>query len=185
MPDKKNEIKKLEGEIRKCEKCPLFKTRTKAVPGEGSAAAEIVFIGEAPGREEDRCGRPFCGRAGKLLDELLKKNEIERKNVFITSVVKCRPPKNRLPKNKEIFPCRSFWEKQIDIINPEKIILLGKTAFDEVVGLGEMKDCRGRWLKIKNRFYLPLYHPAAALRSPKKVKKILEKDFTEIKRKLK
>jgi len=180
MPDKKKEIEKLANRVRQCRECPLWKTRIKAVPGEGSVNTNIIFIGEAPGREEDKTGRPFCGRAGKLLDKLLADNKIKREKVFITSVIKCRPPKNRKPKPGELKSCRHWWQKQIEIVNPQKIVILGRTAFDEIIGLRELKDCRGRWLKINNRFYLPFYHPAAALRSPKKVRKILEKDFKKV-----
>ncbi len=182
MPNKKKEIEKLANQIRRCRECPFWETRIKAVPGEGLAGSNIMFIGEAPGREEDKTGRPFFGRAGKLLDKLLEDNKIKREKVFITSVVKCRPPKNRKPKTEELKSCRQWWQKQIEIINPKKITILGKTAFDEVIGLGEFKDYRGKWLEINSRFYLPLYHPAAALRSPKKVRKILEKDFKKIKK---
>lgn len=169
----------LNSEIDRCRKCSLWKGRKKTVPGEGIASAKIMFVGEAPGREEDKTGRPFCGRAGKLLDKLLEENKIKREKVYITSVIKCRPPKNRKPKPKELKNCRQWWQKQIEIINPNRIVILGITAFNEVINLGELKDCRGRWLKIKKRFYLPTYHPAAALRFPK-IKKILEKDFKNI-----
>jgi len=180
---KEKKLQKLNQEIRNCKKCPLWKTRNKVVPGEGAEDAKIMFIGEAPGREEDKIGRPFCGRAGKLLGKLLRKNRIKREKVFITSVVKCRPPKNRKPKPAELKSCREWWGKQIEIINPSKIVILGKTAFDEVIGLGELKDVRGSWLKIKNRFYFPTYHPAAGIRFPK-IKKILEKDFKKLVQKI-
>lgn len=180
MSDKKKELEKLNQKIRECSMCSLWKTAKNAVPGEGSINSKIMFIGEAPGRQEDITGKPFIGRAGKLLSQLLEKAGIKREKVFITSIIKHRPPKNRKPRKKELKKCRFWWQKQIEILNPKKIIILGKTAFDEIVGLGEFKDCRGRWLKINNRFYLPLYHPAAALRSPKKARKILEKDFKSI-----
>lgn len=179
--NKKIEIEKLNKKIRNCSKCPLWRKRSNVVPGEGPVNAKIIFIGEAPGREEDKTGKPFCGRAGKLLDKLFKDNNIKRETVFITSVIKCRPPKNRRPKKKELERCHNWWQKQIEIINPQKIVILGKTAFDAVINLGELNDCRGRWLKIKNSFYLPTYHPAAGLRFPK-IKKILEKDFRKLKK---
>jgi len=177
--NKKAKLEKLNTEIRNCKKCLLWKTRNNTVRGEGPANAGIMFIGESPGREEDKTGRPFCGRAGKLLSKLLEENKIDRKKVFITSVIKCRPPKNRKPKADELKNCRQWWQKQIEIINPQKIVILGRTAFDEIIGIGKLKDCRGKWLKIKNRFYFPTYHPAAALRFPK-IKEILEKDFKKI-----
>lgn len=175
-----DKLEKLNQKIKNCKKCSLWKTRNKVVPGEGPLAAKIIFIGEAPGKEEDKTGRPFSGRAGKLLDKLLADNKIKREDVFITSVLKCRPPKNRQPQKEELKKCRFWRKKQIEIINPKRIIILGRTAFNEIVGLGEFRDCRGRWLKINNYFYLPLYHPAAALRSPKKARKILEKDFKNV-----
>ena len=183
MAKKKEVLRKIAKQIKKCKQCPLWKRAKNEVFGEGSANAKIMFIGEAPGREEDKTGRPFCGRAGKLLDKLLKGNKIKREEVFITSVIKHRPPKNRLPKKTELKACKFWWQRQIEIINPKKIVLLGKIAFDTVVAVGNLKDCRGRWLKIDNRFYFPTYHPAAGLRFPK-IKKILEKDFKKIKAKL-
>jgi len=173
-------LNKFKKEVEKCRKCSLWKTRKKIVFGEGPVSAKIMFLGEAPGKEEDKTGIPFCGRAGKLLDNLLKENKIDRKKVYITSVIKCRPPKNRIPSKEELTACRKWWQKQIGIIKPKKIILLGRVAFNTVLGLGELGDCRGRWLKVKNQLYFPTYHPAAALRFPR-IKKILEKDFKKIK----
>lgn len=175
-------FKKLEKKIKNCKKCPLWRGAKNAVPGEGPEDTKIMFVGEAPGRKEDLTGRPFVGRAGKLLTQLMEQVGIKRENVFITSVVKHRPPQNRKPNKEEINACLPYLKKQIEIISPKKIVILGRTAFDEVIGLGELKDCRGKWLKIKNRFYLCTYHPAAGLRSPHKVKKILEEDFKKIKR---
>lgn len=180
---KEQQIEKLHKKIQKCKKCSLWKTRANAVPGEGNIRAKIIFIGEAPGVEENKTGRPFCGRAGKLLDKLLKDAEIKREKVFITSCLKCRPvigQRNRPPKAAEIKTCRKWWQKQIEIINPPKIVLLGGVAFDTVIGLGKLKDCRGRWLKIGTRLYLPTYHPAAAFRFPK-IKEILKRNFEKIK----
>jgi len=179
--NKKTVIKKLNDQIRNCRKCPLWRTRNNVVPGEGAVDAKIMFIGEAPGKEEDKTGRPFCGRAGKLLSELLKKNKINREEVFITSVIKCRPPKNRQPETNELKACQDWWEKQIEIINPKKIVILGRVAFNITINLKELKNFRGKWLKINSRFYFPTYHPAAGLRFPK-IKTILKKDFRKIKK---
>lgn len=179
----KEKIEKIANQIRRCRRCSLWGKKIKAVPGEGLANAKIMFIGEAPGKGEDETGRPFCGRAGKFLDKLLKENKIKREKVFITSVLKCRPPKNRKPKAIELKRCQNWWQKQIEVINPQKIVILGRTAFDEVIGLGELKDCRGRWLKIKNYFYFPTYHPAAALRFPK-IRTCLRRDFTRLRQNL-
>jgi len=174
--DKKLKIKKLNQKIKNCKKCPLWKTRNNTVPGEGPINAKIMIIGQAPGFQEDKTGRPFVGRAGQFLNQLLKIAKIKREKIFITSPLKCFPPKNRKPKKEEIKSCLPYLKKQIEIINPSQIVILGEVAFDTVIGLGKLKDSRGRWLKIKERFYFPTYHPAAGLRFPK-IKKILEKDF--------
>lgn len=178
---KKEKIKKLNQKIKNCKKCPLRKKAKKAVPGEGSTAAKIMFIGESPGREEDLSGKPFIGRAGKLLTQLLEQNRIKRKRVFITSVIKHRPPKNRRPVRKEIEVCLPFLEKQIEIINPRKIVLLGGIAFSVFFPKQKLNNFRGRLIKKKGRQFFPTYHPAAGLRFPK-IKKILEEDFKKFKK---
>lgn len=177
---KKGKLEKLNKEIRNCKKCPLWKTRINAVPGEGSVNAKIIFIGQAPGSEEDKVGKPFIGRAGQFLNQLLRLAKIKREKVFITSPIKCFPPKNRKPTKKEIEACSPYLKRQIEIINPQKMVLLGEVAFNTVIGLQKLKDCRGRWLKVGTRLYFPTYHPAAGLRFPK-IRKILEKDFKKIK----
>ncbi|MGB9609278.1 MAG: uracil-DNA glycosylase family protein [Patescibacteria group bacterium] len=125
-----NSLKKLALRIKKCKKCSLWRTRIQAVPGEGNLKAKILIIGEAPGKEEDKQGRPFCGRAGKFLDELLKIANLKRQEVFITNVVKCRPPKNRRPKKEEIEKCRPWLVEQIKILKPKLIITLGALALN-------------------------------------------------------
>jgi uracil-DNA glycosylase family 4 len=179
--NKSQRLEKLNKEVRSCKKCSLWGKEKKAVPGEGPANARIMIIGEAPGREEDLSGRPFCGRAGKLLSHLLEKNGFKRDGIFITSVVKHRPPKNRQPKKPELLACRIWWEKQIGIIKPRLIILLGRVATDTVLGK-EAWDKRGKVFFQGGQGYFITYHPAAGLRFPK-IKKILEKDFKELKRK--
>ncbi|MFH1841178.1 MAG: uracil-DNA glycosylase [Candidatus Nealsonbacteria bacterium] len=171
---------KLDKLIRKCKRCPLWKSRINAVPGEGSKKAKIMFVGEAPGAKEDETGRPFCGRSGKLLDELLEKNKIKRKEVYITSVLKCRPPKNRLPKKGEIEFCRKWLKEQIKIVKPRVIVLLGRVAFEEIIGKKEFSKFRGKFFRKDNQLYFAVYHPAAGLRSPKKIRKVLEKDFKKL-----
>ncbi len=175
--EEREKLEKLHKEIKKCKKCPLWREARNPVPGEGPASAKLIFIGESPGREEDLTGRPFIGRAGKLLDELLKKNRINRKKVFITSVIKHRPPKNRQPKKSELKACRNWWGQQIEIINPQLIVLLGKVAFDTVIDEGKIfNKYRGKFLIKNRRQHFTTYHPAAGLRFPK-IKKTLEKDF--------
>lgn len=169
-------------EIRKCRKCNLWKLRENVVPGQGPANSEIMIIGQAPGVKEDKKGIPFCGRAGKFLDKLLKTTGIEREKVFITSVLKClpQPPVNRKPKKEEIEACLSWLKEQIKIINPKKFILLGEVAFLVFFPKEKLNQFRGKLIKKNGKFYFSTYHPSAGLRFPK-IKKILEKDFRKIK----
>ncbi len=125
----KDTLKKVAEEVGACRRCGLSKTRTKAVPGEGPAHARMMLIGQAPGKEEDAAGKPFVGKAGKFLDQLLRKNGLDRKKLFITSPVKCYPPRNRKPHAKELKRCRPFLDRQLDIIKPKIIVLMGDTAF--------------------------------------------------------
>ncbi len=170
-------------QIRKCRKCRLWKTRKYAVPGEGKPNAKIMFIGQAPGRKEDEAGRPFVGRAGKLLTELLEENGIRRRDVFITSVIKCFPPRNRLPKKDEIASCNPYLEKQIALIKPKTIVLLGSTAIGAVLGnIGKLDAVHGRKITSKGITYIPTYHPAAAMRFPE-IRKKIRMDFKKLLRK--
>lgn len=148
--------------ISSCPLCPLSLSRNCAVPGSGPSHAKIMLVGEAPGREEDLKGLPFVGRAGKLLDEALAQAGIKRSDVFITSVVKCRPPKNRKPKKGEIQQCFPYLQAQMDAINPKIICLMGNTATGAVLGIQGVTTLRGQILD--NRF-LVTYHPAAVLRN--------------------
>jgi len=179
---KEKEIEKLNREIRNCKKCPLWKLRKNAVPGEGPVNAKIMAIGMAPGIEEDKLGRPFVGRAGKFLNELFKIAKIKREEIFITSPLKClpQPPPNRKPKKEEIEACLPYLKKQIKIINPKYFILLGEVAFSVFFPKEKLKKFRGKWIKKGEEFYFPTYHPAAGLRFPK-IRKILEKDFRKLK----
>jgi DNA polymerase len=178
---KEKELQKLYREIKNCKKCPLWKLRKNAVPGEGPANAKIFICGQAPGVEEDRTGRPFVGRAGKFLNELLKIARIEREEVFITSPLKClpQPPINRKPKKEEIKACLPWLKKQIEIINPKYFILLGEVAFLVFFPREKLSNYRGKWIEKDGKFYFPTYHPAAGLRFPK-IKKILERDFRKL-----
>ena len=168
----------LENKIKKCAACPLAKTRINAVPGEGPSKAKIMIIGEAPGRNEDEQGRPFVGLAGKILNKLLEKNNINRKDVFITNVVKCRPPQNRVPTEAEAKICiKLFLGKQIKAINPKLIILLGKTAVGNFLEF-PFKDVRGKFIKSGKYIFFPVYHPSAARFT--KIKEKLEEDFAKL-----
>jgi len=175
--------------IKECRECPLHKFRKNPVPGEGSLNAEVMLIGEAPGRREDETGRPFVGAAGKYLDELLSKAELKREEVFITNVVKCRPPNNRDPKPEEIMSCSTHTNRIIKLISPKVIVTLGNHSGRYVIeylgggrwygvtrARGKVYDLVVLGLQIK---VLPTYHPAAALYNPK-LKEYLEKDFIRL-----
>jgi len=193
------QLEKLNSKIRNCKKCPLWKTRKNAVPGEGPTNAKIMILGQAPGAMEDKTGKPFVGRAGKFLNQLLELAKIKREKprtrinsvrgrIFITSPVKCFPPKNRKPTKKEVETCLPYLKRQIEIINPRKIILLGEIAFRLFFPNEKLKDFRGKWATLrqaqgKKKFFVT-YHPAAGLRFPK-IKKILEKDFKKLTKDLK
>jgi uracil-DNA glycosylase len=157
------------------------------VPGEGPAKAKILFIGEAPGREEDLSGRPFVGRSGKFLTKLIESAGLKREKCFISSVIKHRPPKNRKPKRGEISVCFPYLESQIKIIKPRIIVLLGQTAFSAFFPKEKLKDLRGEFVTLRqaqgdkkiSRDFFITYHPAAGIRFVK-MKKILEKDFKKL-----
>jgi len=170
-------------QIRRCTECSLWKSRTLAVPGEGPSNAKIMFIGEAPGGEEDRQGLPFIGRSGRFLTEMLNKIGIDRKNVFITGAVKCHPLASRIPKKNEWETCKELWlDKQVELLKPSLIVLLGSTAIQS--SLGEKKDLakvHGSIVINGNRKYFLTYHPSAAMRFPA-IKKLMEKDFVKLKK---
>ena len=182
--DKERRLKKLNQEIRNCKKCPLWKTRKNTVPGEGPVNAKIMIVGQAPGAEEDKIGRPFVGRAGKFLNQLLKLAEIKREKIFLTAPVHCFPPKNRKPSKQEIKACLPYLKKQIEIINPQKFILLGEVAFSVFFPNKKLGDYRGKLVKKDGREYFVTYHPAAGIRF-QKFRKILEKDFKKIEKTIK
>lgn len=158
-------IEEIAAEIRACKRCDLHLARSNPVPGEGPRDAKVVFVGEAPGREEDRSGRPFVGRAGGLLSNALRKAGLEREDVFITNVVKCRPPGNRNPRKKEIRACLPYLERQIDAIDPRIICLLGRVALQALLNEATVSQLHGQVIR-RGRVYMPMYHPAAALRNP-------------------
>ncbi|MEM7819788.1 MAG: uracil-DNA glycosylase [Candidatus Aenigmatarchaeota archaeon] len=171
-------INKLKNQASKCKRCRLFKTRRNVVFGEGRSNAKIMFIGEAPGKQEDLEGKPFCGMAGNILDNILLTVKIERKNIYITSILKCRPPRNRLPKNDEIDACYFWLEKQIKFIKPKIIVLFGNVATKRVLGLN-LSKIMGKIITNKIK-YIPTYHPAAVLYN-RKLQDIIVKDIAKIK----
>lgn len=171
-----DELDRLHAEIVECTNCPLHETRINAVPGEGAADARIVFVGEAPGAREDELGRPFVGRSGELLTELIEGIGLSRDDVFITSVLKSRPPNNRTPKKSEIDACISYLDRQLEIINPEVVVLLGGIAVFSLIGPWKMTDAHGRFYEGSDRKFFITYHPAAALRFPA-IREVMEADF--------
>jgi len=179
-------------EIRGCEKCPLFVGRLHAVPGEGSASSGIVFIGEGPGAQEDKEGRPFIGAAGKFLDEMLAEIGLKRDSVFITNIVKCRPPDNRDPEPDEVRICtESYLWRQLEIIDPKILVTLGRHAMHRFIPADKkISVVHGKLFRLKSptsgRTFnvLPQYHPAAALYNGG-MRNTLMRDFKKIPRILK
>jgi len=160
-------LRLIAAEVKACQLCPLAKGRTRAVPGEGPQDAKIVLVGEAPGRDEDISGRPFVGRAGKLLNSVLESAGARRSEVFVTNVVKCRPPKNRQPRRKESETCRdAYLFRQIGIVKPDLVVLLGRTAAQSILGVDSLGRVRGKVVNHKGTKYICTYHPAAVLRNP-------------------
>lgn len=147
--------------IRVCTKCPLWESRTHAVPGDGKYAAKVMIIGEAPGKEEDESGKPFVGSAGRYLDHVLEGTGLDRGDFFITNTVKCRPPKNRVPKSLEIKTCTTnYLFNQIELLNPKLVMLLGVVAAKTVLGLKSIGEARGRVIEKDGRRFIVGYHPA-------------------------
>jgi len=168
-------------EVLSCNKCSLAHTRNNVIFGEGSSHAPIFIIGEAPGKEEDQQGRPFVGYSGQLLDKILDACGFTRtRHVFISNILKCRPPGNRVPLPEEIEVCKPYLLRQIELINPKILILLGATALKAMIG-PEMRitKIRGNWINWENRLVMPVYHPSALLRNPE-LKRDTWKDFKKI-----
>lgn len=188
MSEELNQISKT---ISQCTKCNLGRTRKNAVPGEGNPNAKIIFVGEAPGANEDFKGIPFCGKAGGILDELLNSVGLKRNEIYITNILKCRPPGNRDPNNQEIQACVPYLEKQIELINPEVICCLGNFAVrfimdkyglsSEIKGISKI---HGRIFEYTSLFgkqmIVPLYHPAVATYNLN-MKPVLKRDFNFLK----
>ena len=174
-----SELTELCEEIKTCQKCILSQGRTNAVPGEGPENADIMFIGEGPGFHEDRQGRPFVGAAGKFLEELLAKIDLSRDDVYITNVVKCRPPGNRDPQPEEIEACRPYLERQIELIHPRLIVTLGRFSMQRYFPGASISRIHGQAKRIGNVLYYPMFHPAAALHQPR-WRPLVEEDFLKI-----
>jgi len=177
-----NELKELEKICKNCTLCNLSKTRTNVVFGEGNPNAKLMFIGEGPGEMEDKSGRPFVGRAGKLLTKIINTVlEMDRSEVYIANIVKCRPPNNRVPTIEEALTCKPYLLKQIDIINPKILVCLGKTAFMYLMDSDlPISKVRGQIFEYKEKKVIPTFHPSYLLRNPT-AKKEAYKDFLLIK----
>lgn len=160
-------LEAIAGEIRACRKCPLCEGRRHTVPGEGNPAARLVLVGEGPGQTEDETGRPFVGRAGELLTDILRAIGLERQDVFICNVVKCRPPQNRKPLPDESAACLPYLEGQLGLIRPRVILALGATAAEALLGVRRsLSDLRGKVHSYRGVPLVVTYHPAALLRNP-------------------
>ena len=179
----KEELEQVAAEVNTCTKCNLCKTRTKAVPGEGNSSATIMLIGEGPGYHEDKQGRPFVGAAGQFLDELLASIGVKRSDVFITNVVKCRPPENRDPLPEEMSACAPYLDRQIAAINPKVIVTLGRFSMQKFFAGERISAIHGRARKINGRICVAMYHPAAGLHQASLRSTIVE-DFKKVKQAL-
>src|SRR5260370_6343695 len=168
-------------DVRACRLCKLCERRTLAVPGEGSPDAEIMFIGEGPGFHEDQQGRPFVGAAGGLLTEMLRGIGLEREDVFITNVVRCRPPGNRDPLPDELSACDVYTQRQIAVLDPKLIVTLGRFSMARFVGTVPMRDLHGRAGEWNGITCLAMYHPAFIFRTPTvELRRIYDEDFRKI-----
>lgn len=162
-----------------CTDCPLSRERTKAVPGEGPASPQIMFIGEAPGFNEDQQGRPFVGAAGRFLEQLLGSLGIKRTDVFITNIVKCRPPNNRDPLPAEIGACRKYLERQVQLLKPKVVVTLGRYSLAHFFPQESVSKAHGRPRKQGGITIYPMLHPAAALHQ-QKYRSLIEEDIKRI-----
>ncbi len=179
MADPSDVLRTIAGQVRVCRKCPLWRSRTNAVPGAGAPKAKVLLVGEGPGRKEDEIGRPFVGSAGKRLDSMLLIAGLQREDAFITNVVKCRPPRNRKPKRLEADTCYQYLRRQIVAVDPRIILLLGDTALKQFFPKRELKASHGKILRRDGRDFLPTYHPASTLYNPS-LKKVVEKDLKKV-----
>jgi len=173
----KEVLEQVAGEVSDCTKCVLHYSRKNAVPGEGPANARIMFIGEGPGFHENEQGRPFVGAAGKFLEELLSKIGMKRSDVFITNVVKCRPPANRDPLPEELEACSAYLDRQIQAINPKVVVTLGRFSMARYLPNAKISEVHGQAMRVRGRLIVPMYHPAAALHQGS-LKPVLERDFS-------
>jgi DNA polymerase len=166
-------------DVQACQRCPLYRTATHGVPGEGPPDAKILFIGEAPGYYEDQQGRPFVGAAGHLLEENLRAIGMSRRDVYITNILKHRPPGNRDPEPTEIEACNAYLDRQLALVRPRLVVTLGRFSMAKFFGKGSMRALHGRTVRFGDATCYALYHPAAALRDPR-LKDVFAEDFRRI-----
>lgn len=174
-------LQEIREEITKCQRCPLAKGRLNAVPGEGPAKVDVMFIGEAPGFHENKQGKPFVGQAGQFLDELIQAAGVDRDQVYITNVVKCRPPNNRDPLPEELEACQVYLDEQIKLLQPEVIVTLGRISMAKYVTGGRISAIHGRTHNVNGQKVVTMYHPAAALHQPA-LRPVLLEDFSRLKK---
>ncbi len=174
-----SELERLHEQIRACTRCKLHMGRTHAVPGAGPEQADVMFIGEAPGFHEDKQGLPFVGAAGRFLNELLQGIDLKRDDVFITNVIKCRPPANRDPEPDEIEACQGYLDRQIALIQPKIVITLGRFSMARYFSNAKISQIHGHPKKMGGVIYYPMYHPAAALHQPS-LRGTVQADFSQI-----
>jgi DNA polymerase len=172
-------LKQIAEQTAVCTKCDLQYSRKKSVPGAGNSQAEILFIGEGPGFHENVQGLPFVGAAGQFLDELLADAGLKREEVFITNVVKCRPPGNRDPQVGELEACKPYLERQIAAINPDVIVTLGRYSMGHFIHNGKISGIHGKPFWSGGRMIVPMYHPAAALHQPS-LREVVKQDFARL-----
>lgn len=174
-----SEVEAIRQQVIKCTKCELSKTRTNSVPGKGNFQSDVVFVGEAPGRNEDEKGEPFVGIAGQRLSSALESAGVSRESIYITNVVKCRPPNNRVPTISERDTCHEYLQKEIAIIKPKIICILGNTAFNSILGGSEITKYRGKIVKKDEQYYFLTVHPAATIYNQELIT-ILKEDIIKL-----
>ncbi|RLD04667.1 MAG: uracil-DNA glycosylase [Chloroflexota bacterium] len=172
-------LKEIAQEISMCKKCALHYSRKNGVPGEGPSNADVVFIGEGPGFHENVQGRPFVGAAGQFFEELLKTIGMRREDVFITNVVKCRPPGNRDPEEEELQACKGYLDRQLAIIRPKMVVTLGRYSMARYISNAKISHIHGMARRVNGLLVVPFYHPAAALHRPS-LRAVLEEDFAKL-----
>lgn len=164
-----NSWDELEDSIKGCKKCKLCMNRTNIVFGTGDKDADVMFIGEGPGADEDMQGEPFVGKAGQLMNKAFQALNIDRKKIYIANIVKCRPPQNRVPEEEEVQACLNYLRNQVILVKPKIIVLLGSTALKNILGSEYgITASRGKWIEKKDILYMPTWHPAALLRDEAK-----------------